>query len=1177
MKSCHPHLYTNESTKRDLLGALCMIHWASTDEMEGKRVLDNDNKEETTYDICRSQKEISNQFLQVKENYIARVEGSTLDPNILTVENQLSLDDLERLRSTTFEGETLLSSLLEKWAFVQVAQLVEFWCVREEYNIVEKICITGTKAMNDSTFSLKEGLRCFVEQIKCFIDVALSQTMLSPLSLRPYQTLVWAIESSSSSDVNIDRLLSSIMPTFLSFASRHIWNSSFLDISCISPSLQSPSLWQETSDDDDEKFDENEDVLRRVAIAGGPTILYQPIQTKIMFHLFGKASRRVPYLTLENAQTRLNQASRVLTCLGTLKPQQSYSSTESILMYQLAITLKALQPDFERLDSLEQFVSIMINTGDSFELQSESINKLLQECKNLCFREIFEQLFVPVLKLTHSPSGLNEGTCALSYVYLGLFQLKMLLPSTPLDPARKPAAKVLQLNRELKDLGSQITVSRWESRLIAGDDLILDQNIHKVIERAAILSNKRERQSKKLLERSADAPAFAKLFQELHNFSRTTLNVDKVLKLATSLFNTSEREDTLSVDSNELNWQETVCSFIERLLNHYNVYEDICIPCTNAMRNVQWGIRELKRLKHKANHSPKGSTLMSLLAYPMMNDSIMLSKILTNGKYSKCAQVTAMFASIARTELIIRYRRKLDHKSLSIFNRSFDVVVNAWKKYESDELEVVKGDIDDIFRDKHSGVQHENEEEAELRKLRERFPDHANEFQLIIDAVNGDDLMNYNDELKEDATLSTFTNSQISLMCNTHNFIFQDNITEADDRCRIRSFLWANDAASDIMKSACWTDDIADEGLLVGAQIMGVVTSIGCLRGLNYKRNHDLSDSFDFHHDPNPVETLKADGCLSHFMSRVNQLLRAFPGHAVLIAIAQVVEKIRRLNVRTVPIGKVLCGLEIILRKSQEWEQHASERVKLGKVLKDLGALVAQWRRLELQGWNTLLDSSEKRFTNSAQRHWFKVYALLCHNDSIEVEIELSKKLSKQSTPSWVWKGFDQRGVETVTMVADSKDEYLVKLTKLFDSFLLSCSIGEFSARLGYLGSFARQILRESAAMNEGKPTPRMKLGKILHGLWKHYSYLLPIIDAARIKGREPIEKRLKDEVKIAKWDEQSYYSLKESSERSHAKLMSIISEVSQRWLCIDSNVGIFSALVELYKPVTRRNIFIFF
>jgi len=42
---------------------------------------------------------------------------------------------------------------------------------------------------------------------------------------------------------------------------------------------------------------------------------------------------------------------------------------------------------------------------------------------------------------------------------------------------------------------------------------------------------------------------------------------------------------------------------------------------------------------------------------------------------------------------------------------------------------------------------------------------------------------------------------------------------------------------------------------------------------------------------------------------------------------------------------------------------------------------------------------------------------------------------------------------------------------------------------------------------------------------------------------REPLEKKLRDEVKISKWDEQSYYALVDSTERNHRKLMKLLRE----------------------------------
>jgi len=64
-----------------------------------------------------------------------------------------------------------------------------------------------------------------------------------------------------------------------------------------------------------------------------------------------------------------------------------------------------------------------------------------------------------------------------------------------------------------------------------------------------------------------------------------------------------------------------------------------------------------------------------------------------------------------------------------------------------------------------------------------------------------------------------------------------------------------------------------------------------------------------------------------------------------------------------------------------------------------------------------------------------------------------------------------------------------------------------------------------------------------LRSISDHYKHLSPVIQAAKESLRNPIEKRLNDEVKLSKWDEQSYYALSDSSKKSHQKLMMLIRE----------------------------------
>lgn len=62
------------------------------------------------------------------------------------------------------------------------------------------------------------------------------------------------------------------------------------------------------------------------------------------------------------------------------------------------------------------------------------------------------------------------------------------------------------------------------------------------------------------------------------------------------------------------------------------------------------------------------------------------------------------------------------------------------------------------------------------------------------------------------------------------------------------------------------------------------------------------------------------------------------------------------------PLAAVLAGVELTLRKAQDWEQHAHRGVSLKDELRSLSALVVRWRALELKSWPQLLDAREDAF-----------------------------------------------------------------------------------------------------------------------------------------------------------------------------------------------------------------------
>lgn len=77
--------------------------------------------------------------------------------------------------------------------------------------------------------------------------------------------------------------------------------------------------------------------------------------------------------------------------------------------------------------------------------------------------------------------------------------------------------------------------------------------------------------------------------------------------------------------------------------------------------------------------------------------------------------------------------------------------------------------------------------------------------------------------------------------------------------------------------------------------------------------------------------------------------------------LARIADRVRRMPLHS-PLAAVLAGVELTLKKAQDWEQHAHRGVSLKEELRTLSSLVVRWRAVELQSWPQLLDARERSF-----------------------------------------------------------------------------------------------------------------------------------------------------------------------------------------------------------------------
>ena len=69
------------------------------------------------------------------------------------------------------------------------------------------------------------------------------------------------------------------------------------------------------------------------------------------------------------------------------------------------------------------------------------------------------------------------------------------------------------------------------------------------------------------------------------------------------------------------------------------------------------------------------------------------------------------------------------------------------------------------------------------------------------------------------------------------------------------------------------------------------------------------------------------------------------------------------------PLKAALTGLELLLARSQVWQETAAAHVSLAPQLERLAALALRWRRLQLSAWRSLIRTLAHRHAAGAATH----------------------------------------------------------------------------------------------------------------------------------------------------------------------------------------------------------------
>lgn len=221
-----------------------------------------------------------------------------------------------------------------------------------------------------------------------------------------------------------------------------------------------------------------------------------------------------------------------------------------------------------------------------------------------------------------------------AWVQVGLLQLHLTLPQTPVDPATKSAVKARLLTVETNLSKKQMKASHLQAVLSGSSPVTLDMaeisvTIRQTEHQIAVLSAR-------AVQRPSDAPSFDELFSELRGACDGLANIERTITLvkkamdsftilqqaihawshATNSLSTSSSSagsaavknqtavvekaknsaiaafDTLSICAREeLSWQGSVAAFTERCCLYFYAYEDVYSPILAAMQSLSTGMR----------------------------------------------------------------------------------------------------------------------------------------------------------------------------------------------------------------------------------------------------------------------------------------------------------------------------------------------------------------------------------------------------------------------------------------------------------------------------------------------------------------------------------------------------------------------------------------------------------
>ncbi|KAF9163666.1 AAA ATPase midasin [Actinomortierella ambigua] len=984
-----------------------------------------------------------------------------------------------------------------------------------------------------------------LEELHALYTFSLEKSTRSAADLVPHKRLIWAMElnkeGGEDSKAAMRRLAQEVAHSWYA----RLWQNAFKKTKFDSFSGKLP-----------------EESVVEIAAIEGPAKLFQSVTTMSYFNYL----TTLPKAAVSTLDKQLEQT-RVLTKHQSLSSNQLNRVASSLMNLIAAITMVLdvivqvhadvdVSAQVSALNSVSRALLSGSRQSQYYEAALATLSQFPERLGSLKPVIASKHMHLSIQHLVHSIQmyqviGDNEiklqAEHGKAWIHLGLAFIGLYVPDYSLDPTAKPRLMLHALRHKQVQLQMEIQVRRDIEKTVTGADknAVIEERLAELAKVEQAIENFATdvalRPAKTLLE---------EMFKQIWQIQKAAVNAESIQNLIASI----ESKNGAQYDQERL-FQDITQEFIRRNTRKFQPYLDILQPLVVAVYQVKYGVRLVAAayaLDDQKDRDALESIVTCLVRVPDYHVSnsdrmdsvhvvtqpatleVVRRTVFDNPRVAKkwSFYLKYLITALQHQRGAISSRGVMNMADIETLDLLFTEVQDIWAKGKEHAAQVA-AENESLYKTrvkKHEGVDDDAIDEATFREM---FPDFDEEFNTTED----------NDQQEEEKKPSgvpeveekTFEDKDIILIGKLHRAVFEhlsssqcsDRTVLTDQERRSRIWSWYSRASELADVSDCSFSHNVD----TTAQGTHMLTSALMEEWLLGRDNHYWSSepTYDFYKDQNVAEAGRIVPILEKLRIRLQDILSVWTEHAVLESLIQLCDKLLGFPMDS-PVAKLLAGIEALLQKTEDWESVASREYSIKDNQSELTSLIVSWRQLELTCWPKLLETQDRNVAEEVFPWWFDYYGSIL-KPTREMDLAID------------------HGIKVDNVTTHIKD-----LLGVVDQFLQAATVGDFKPRMDLLKSFQRHLQIRGQLVMLGRQR-RFKAGEIAKvepsvssqvadALWNVYLYYLQFMDKVESTVqmfKKPIEKDLKEHVKIATWKDINIHALKASALKTHRRLNKLL------------------------------------